>query len=278
MTDKYAVIGNPIVHSKSPIIHMKFAEMTGQNIVYTKIEGPLGGFREAIEIFRTTGGAGVNVTTPFKLDAFAYATKLTEQARLAGAVNALKFERGEIIAQNFDGIGLVRDIVHNLGYPMVGKRVLLLGAGGAARGSILPFLSEKPAQLVIINRTTSKAKGLVDKFSIFAERCEFSHGSYTELGESSEKFDMVINATSASMRGELPPVSANVFKPGCLAYELAYAKGLTPFLRFAQGAGAGRLADGVGLLVEQAAEAFEWWRGVRPSTASMITALTIPLL
>ena len=278
MTDKYAVIGNPIAQSKSPFIHLKFAEQTGQDIDYTKIEGPLGGFREATDAFRKAGGAGMNVTAPFKLDAFAYATDLTEQARLAGAVNALKFEGEKVFAQNFDGIGLVRDIVHNLGFPMAGRRILLLGAGGAARGAILPFLKEKPAQLLIVNRTVSKAKDLFEQLSPYAGSCQFSYGSYPELADCPEKFDMVINATSASLRAELPPVHTCVFKPGCLAYELAYGKGLTPFLRFAQGAGAGRMVDGVGMLVEQAAEAFEWWRGVRPETASMISTLTVPLV
>ena len=278
MTGKYAVIGNPISQSKSPFIHMKFAELTGQDIDYTKIEGPLGGFREAAEAFRTAGGSGMNVTTPFKLDAFDYASDLTEQARLAGAVNALKFEGGKIFAQNFDGIGLVGDIVRNQGFPMAGRRILLLGAGGAARGAILPFLKEKPAQLLIVNRTVSKAKDLFEQLSPFAGSCEFAYGSYPELGDRHEKFDMVINATSASLRGELPPVDTGVFKPGCLAYELAYGRGLTPYLRLAQVAGAGRLVDGVGMLVEQAAEAFEWWRGVRPDTRSMIDTLTVPLV
>lgn len=278
MTDKYAVIGNPIAQSKSPFIHLKFAEQAGQDIDYTKIEGVLGGFREAVEAFRKAGGVGMNVTAPFKLDAFDYATDLTEQARLAGAVNALKFEGDKVFAQNFDGIGLVRDIVHNQGCPMAGRRVLLLGAGGAARGAILPFLKEKPAQLLIVNRTVSKAKELFEQLAPFAEGCEFSYGAYPDLGDCPVKFDMVINATSASLRGELPPLPVNVFKPGCLAYELAYGKGLTPFLRLAQDAGAGRLVDGVGMLVEQAAEAFEWWRGVRPETASMISTMTVPLV
>ena len=278
MTDKYAVIGNPIGHTKSPLIHMTFAKQTGQDIDYTAIEGPLGGFRAAAETFRKAGGCGMNVTAPFKLDAFAYATDLTEQAQLAGAVNALKFADGKVYAQNFDGIGLTRDIVHNLGYPMAGKRVLLLGAGGAARGAMLPFLNEKPAKLVLVNRTLSKAKELFEQFSPYAGDCDFSFCSYPELGGLHEKFDMVINATSASLRGELPPVHTGVFAPGCLAYELAYGKGLTPFLRLAQGAGAQKLADGVGMLVEQAAEAFEWWRGVRPETGSMITTMTVPLV
>ncbi len=277
MTDKYAVIGNPISQSKSPLIHTTFARQSGQDIEYTTVEGELGGFRDAAEAFRKAGGCGMNVTAPFKLDAFAYATDLSEQARLAGAVNALKFEGDRIHAQNFDGIGLVRDIVQNLGYPMEDRRVLLLGAGGAARGAMLPFLKQKPAQLLVVNRTVSKAQALVEQFSPYAG-CEYSYCSYPELADIPVKFDLVINATSTSLRGELPPVHTGVFAPGCLAYELAYGKGLTPFLRLAQGAGAQRLADGVGMLVEQAAEAFEWWRGVRPETVSMISTLTVPLV
>ena len=277
MTDTYAVIGNPIGHTKSPLIHSTFAQQTGQDIEYVAIEGALGSFREVAEEFRLSGGRGMNVTAPFKLDAFAYATDLSEQARLAGAANALKFEDGRIYAQNFDGIGLTRDIVHNIGASMAGRRVLLLGAGGAARGAMLPFLKQKPAQLLVVNRTVSKARDLVSEFGRYAEG-EFSCCSYPELGDLPAKFDLVINATSASLRGELPPVHTSVFAPGCLAYELAYGKGLTPFLSLARGAGAQRLADGVGMLVEQAAEAFEWWRGVRPETAALISRLTVPLV
>lgn len=276
MTDSYAVIGNPIGHTKSPLIHTAFAKQTGQAIEYIAIEGRIGGFCEDAETFRRAGGRGMNVTAPFKLDAFAYATDLSESAQLAGAVNALKFEGAHIYAENFDGLGLVRDITHNLGTPMQGKRVLLLGAGGAARGALLPFLRQQPAQLLLVNRTLSKAQALVEQFKDYAEG-DFSCCSYPELGDLPVKFDLVINATSASLRGELPPVHTGVFGPGCLAYELAYGKGLTPFLRLAQGAGAGKLADGVGMLVEQAAEAFEWWRGVNPETTSMIETLTVPL-
>ena len=276
MTDQYAVIGNPIGHTKSPLIHSTFARQTGQVIDYTAIEGRIGVFREDAEAFRLAGGCGMNVTAPFKLDAFAYATDLSEQARLAGAVNALKFDGDRVHAQNFDGIGLCRDIVHNLGYPLQGKRVLLLGAGGAASGAMLPFLEQKPAQLLLVNRTVSKAQALFEQFKGYAKG-EFAYCSYPDLADVAEKFDMVINATSASLRGELPPVHTGVFAPGCLAYELAYGKGLTPFLKLAQGAGAQRLADGVGMLVEQAAEAFEWWRGVRPQTAAMIEKLRVPL-
>ncbi len=274
MTDKYAVIGNPISHSKSPLIHSSFAAQTGQDLTYNIIEAPLDGFRQAAEAFRSAGGRGLNVTTPFKLDAFAYATDLADEARLAGAVNALKFEGDKVFANNFDGVGLVHDIVHNLGFSITGRRVLLLGACGAARGAILPILAQKPDRLLIVNRTESSAYALAEQFSACGE---LSASSYSALGASPTAFDIVINATSASMRGELPPVHTDVFSPECLAYEMVYGKGLTPFLRLAQEAGAARLADGVGMLVEQAAEAFVWWRGVRPETGPVIAALTVRL-
>ncbi|MDB5850056.1 MAG: shikimate dehydrogenase, partial [Rhodoferax sp.] len=153
MTDRYAVIGNPIAQSKSPLIHGMYAEVTGQDIEYGKIEGSLGGFADAVDAFRAAGGRGMNITAPFKLDAFAYATERSERAELAGAVNAMKFDGNRVMAENFDGLGLVRDVVHNLGCAMAGKRVLLLGAGGATRGALLPFLAEQPALLFIANRT-----------------------------------------------------------------------------------------------------------------------------
>ena len=273
MTDRYAVIGNPISQSKSPLIHGMYADVTAQDIEYTKIEGPLGGFKEAVDAFRAAGGRGLNITAPFKLDAFAYANEWSEGARLAGAVNAMKFEGDRVMAENFDGVGLVRDVVHNLGCPLAGKRVLVLGAGGATRGALLPFLAEKPAHLFIANRTMEKARELV---ATVAAHGAVSGGGYADL--EGQKFDIVFNATSASLRAELPPVSASVFASTELAYELAYGKGLTPFLRLAQNAGVKKLADGVGMLAEQAAEAFEWWRGMRPDTRAVIEKLTVPLL
>lgn len=280
MTDQYAVIGNPIGHTKSPLIHMSFAGETGQDITYTAIEGPLGGFAAAVDAFRAGGGRGLNITAPFKLDAFAYATDLRERAKLAGAVNAMKFEDGpdggQVIADNFDGVGLVNDIQRNLGSPLAGKRVLLLGAGGAARGTILPILEQKPAELVIANRTLSKAQALESQFSTHGRLSGTDYAALT--GGRSGGFDVVLNATSASLRGELPPVDTAAFAADCLAYELVYGKGLTPFLRLAQGVGVRRLADGVGMLVEQAAEAFAWWRGIRPDTRPVIERLTVPLV
>lgn len=273
MTERYAVIGNPIGFSKSPMIHGMFAEATGQNMDYTRIEAPIGKFAEAVDAFRTSGGRGVNITAPFKLDAYAYATRRSERAELAGAANAMKFDGALVYAENFDGVGLVRDVVHNLNYPIKGKRVLLLGAGGAARGALLPFLEQEPATLVIANRTLAKALELA---KIGGAQGRVQGCDYADL--KGESFDVVFNATSASLRNELPPVPTAAFGSDCLAYELAYGKGLTPFLRLAQGAGAKTLADGVGMLAEQAAEAFAWWRGVRPETRAVIEALTIPLV
>lgn len=273
MTDRYAVIGNPIAQSKSPMIHMAFAEAAGQSISYVPLLAPPGGFAIEVDRFRAAGGRGLNITAPCKLDAFAYATRLLDRARLAGAVNALKFEGGEAIADNFDGVGLLTDIQGNLGVSLAGRRVLLLGAGGATRGAMQPFLGAGPAALVLANRDAGKAQALAAEFR--------DHGAPTAMGyedlASQAPFDLVVNATSASLFGGLPPVPARSFAPGCLAYELAYGKGLTPFLHAARGAGAGRFADGVGMLVEQAAEAFAWWRGVRPDTAPMIRQMTVPL-
>jgi shikimate dehydrogenase len=273
MTDKYAVIGNPIGHTKSPLIQGMFAAATGKHIEYTAILGRLEQFASTVDAFRASGGRGLNVTAPFKLDAFSYATDLSERARLAGAVNAMKFEGDRVFAENFDGVGLVRDVTHNLGCSLAGKRVLVLGAGGATRGALLPFLEQKPALLVLANRTVDKAEALA---SGLARHGRISGGGYTELAD--QQFDVVFNATSASLRGELPPVPSTVFAEGCLAYELLYGKGLTPFLRLAQNAGVRRLADGVGMLAEQAAEAFAWWHDVRPDTRPVISHLTVPLV
>ncbi len=273
MTDLYAVIGNPISHTKSPLIHAMFAEAAGQDLAYVAIEGPPGGFVGRVDQFRREGGRGLNVTAPFKLDAFAYATDVSDRARLAGAVNALKFEGERAEAENFDGVGLVTDIQRNLGCPLAGKRILLLGAGGATRGVIIPFLAEKPAELVIANRTPDKARALAAEFSAYGKILGTGYGDLA----GHPPFDLVINATSAGVAGDLPPVPPASFAKGCLGYDLAYGKGLTPFLRVARSAGASRLADGVGMLVEQAAGAFEWWRGVRPDTAPVIGRLAIPL-
>ena len=272
MTDRYAVIGHPISHSKSPQIHAAFARATGQDIAYTAIEAPLDGFAVTVQAFRASGGRGVNVTLPFKLQACELATDPSEAARLAGAANALKFEGDRVYAENFDGIGLVTDIQRNLGHTLRGRRVLLLGAGGATRGALLPIAQQGPALLMVANRTADKAHALR---SDFAAHVTLHSGGYADLA--GETFDVVINATSAGLAGEALPLPGGLFAPGALAYDMVYGKGLTPFLRQAREAGVSALADGVGMLVEQAAEAFLWWRGVRPSTTGVIADLSVPL-
>jgi shikimate dehydrogenase len=272
---QYAVIGNPIVQSKSPVIHSHFAAATHQDLVYSKIEGSLaeGGFKASVDAFRAAGGLGMNVTAPFKLDAFAYATRASDRAKQAGAVNALKFLDGEVFAENFDGIGLVRDIEVNLQCPWQGKRVLLLGAGGAVRGAIMPILEKDPALLVIANRTAAKA---IDLAQTYLSRANISGCGFDELN--GQQFDIILNATSASLTAQTIHLPASIFKSTSLAYELAYGQGLTAFLHLAKSAGVTKLADGVGMLVEQAAEAFFWWRGVRPNTETMIKEFSVPLV
>ncbi len=272
MTDRYAVFGNPVVHSKSPQIHAAFACQTGQDLDYGLVEAPLGGFADALADFVTAGGRGCNITVPFKIDAFEAATETRPGAEQAGASNCLKLQDGRIIAENFDGIGLLKDIEQNLSTPLAGKRVLLLGAGGATRGVLVPFLSASPAQVTIANRTASKAADLAQGFS--------AHGPIEGIGYNAlagQAFDIVVNGTSASLNGDRLPLPDGLFAPGALAYEMVYAKGLTPFLNQARAGGVTNLADGVGMLVEQAAEAFAWWRGIRPETAAVIRDITVPL-
>ena len=279
MPDRYAVIGHPIAHSKSPLIHGLFAQATGQDMTYGLIDGGAdeGGFARALAEFAASGGRGLNVTLPFKLQALAAADEASEDARLAGAANALRFDSGRIEARNFDGIGLVRDITHNLGAALAGRRVLVLGAGGATRGALRPLALAGAAQILVANRTADKARALADELAPHCGECALRGGGLDALAGVAP-FDVVINATSASLSGDAPPVPASVFAPGALAYDMVYGKGLTPFLRAAQAAGVARVADGVGMLVEQAAEAFAWWRGVRPDTREALARLTVPLV
>lgn len=278
MPDRYAVIGHPIAHSKSPFIHGLFAQATGQDMVYEAIDGGAepGGFERALAAFRAAGGRGMNVTLPFKLAALAVADSASEDARLAGAANTLSFEGGRIEARNTDGIGLVRDIEVNLGLPLAGRRVLLLGAGGATRGAVLPIARAGAARIVIANRTADKAEALAAELAPHLGGVPLVGCGLAALGTQGA-FDVVINATSASLDGQAPAVPAGAFAPGALAYDMVYGKGLTPFLRLARQAGCARLADGVGMLVEQAAEAFAAWRGVRPDTREALARLTVPL-
>lgn len=264
MTDRYAVVGNPISHSKSPLIHAAFARQTGQDLCYEALLAPLDGFAQCVAEFRRAGGKGLNVTVPFKVEAWQLATRLSERARLAQAVNTLQFaEGGEIYGDNTDGAGLVRDIVHNLGFPLEGKTILLMGAGGAARGVLLPMLEMRPASVFIVNRTAAKAGELQAQFAAFGT---LTAGSYEAL--QGKSFDVVINATSSGLDDQLPPLPPGVFADGALAYDMMYGKE-TPFLVFAREQGAQTVADGLGMLVEQAAEAFLLWRGMRPDTLSV---------
>jgi len=275
MTDRYAVIGNPIAHSKSPQIHAAFARQTGQDIDNERLLAPLDVFRVTVEGFRASGGSGANVTVPFKLEAFDLADEVSQRAKDAQAANFLSFDSGRIRADNTDGTGLTRDIAGNLGFGIAGRRLLLMGAGGAARGALQPLLAQQPAILTIANRTPEKALQLAEAFRYHpaAASSVLSALRYEELA--GHRFDLVINATSSSLQGELPPLPAGVFAGGSLAYDMMYDRRLTPFLVFAQFQGAAQLADGLGMLVEQAAESFFLWRGVRPETAPVIARLRI---
>lgn len=261
MTDHYAVFGNPISHSKSPQIHAAFARQTGQDLTYVALLAPLEGFAACVAAFQAGGGAGANVTVPFKEQAHALSGQLTARAEAAGAVNTLVFGADGALGDNTDGAGLVRDLTHNLGLTLAGRRILLMGAGGAARGVIQPLLEQAPALLFIANRTADKALALAERFG-----CQ--GGGY---GDMSGGFDLVVNATAASLAGDLPPLPEDVFAADALAYDMMYGRD-TPFLAFARAQGA-RVADGLGMLVEQAAEAFHLWRGVRPDTRPVIDSL-----
>ena len=270
MTDKYAVFGNPIEHSKSPDIHRQFAEQTGQDLSYSKQLVAEDGFEAAANEFFANGGKGLNITVPFKQDAYAYVARTTPRARRAGAVNTLTLEAdGTILGDTTDGIGLVGDIVHNLGWQIRHKKVLVLGAGGAVRGVLEPLLEQQPQHVVIANRTVDKALQLAKGFAEFGYLlgCGFDM-----LGE--QQFDLVINGTSASLQGDLPPLPDNLIDPdaGTACYDMLYGAEPTPFMQWAAERGA-LVSDGLGMLVGQAAESFGLWRGVRPETAPVIANL-----
>ncbi|MDP2826768.1 MAG: shikimate dehydrogenase [Sulfuritalea sp.] len=280
MTDRYAVFGNPIGHSKSPRIHALFAAQTGQDISYQAILAEKDGFAAAVSAFIAAGegpAKGANVTVPFKEQAFRLATRRTARADAAGAVNTLSFEQDAVIGDNTDGAGLVRDLKNNLGCDPAGRRILLLGAGGAARGAILPLLLEHPAELLIANRTEETAARLALEFANPFARLpgcavEVKAEGTGFAGLAGRAFDLVINATSTGLGGAILPLPTCVFAPRCVAYEMVYGRA-TPFMNQARESGA-RVADGLGMLVEQAAEAFFVWRGVRPRTAPVLAALT----
>ncbi|MDD5296088.1 MAG: shikimate dehydrogenase [Rhodocyclaceae bacterium] len=272
MSDSYAVFGNPIAHSKSPLIHAEFARQTGQDMRYEAILAPLDGFPAAVVAFCAAGGRGANVTVPFKLEAYALCGgRLSERARAAGAVNTLSIGPEGISGDNTDGVGLVADIRDNLAFPIQGRRILLLGAGGAARGVILPLLSQAPESLTIANRTAEKAVELARLFS--GAGAGVTACALAELA--GRHFDLVINATAASLSDQAPELPDGLYAEGSMAYDMVYGKGLTPFLTRAGEQGAAHLADGLGMLIEQAAEAFFVWRGVRPPTASVFDMLRL---
>lgn len=268
MTDRYAVIGNPVAHSRSPEIHAAFASQTGQDIAYLRLLAPREGFADTVRAFRGEGGRGANVTVPFKEEAFRLADTLSPRAQSAGAVNTLRFGAEGILGDNTDGIGLVRDL-GRLGVAISGMRVLLLGAGGAARGAMQPMLEQGPAQLVIANRTESRARELVSRFA-GTGNARLEYAAFAALA--GRRFDLVINATSASLAGEAMALPEGAFADMALAYDMMYARSDTPFLAAARAQGA-RVADGLGMLVEQAAESFFLWRGVRPETGPVLEAL-----
>ena len=270
--DRYAVIGNPIAHSKSPQIHAVFAKQTRQAMHYEAILSPLDGFGETVNNLITQGYKGANVTVPFKFEAFNLCDELSARAEAAGAVNTLTFEHGNIKGDNTDGAGLVSDIVNNLKIPLQGKRILLVGAGGAAQGVLLPLIAQNPTSILIANRGLEKAQKLVKHVTKNAA-CHITACDFVTLNQPflQQPFDVVINATSASLNDASLPISDEVFGVKTTAYDMMYGRE-TPFMAQARANGA-QVADGLGMLVEQAAEAFYLWRGVRPSTQPVIQQL-----
>jgi shikimate dehydrogenase len=270
--DRYAVIGNPVAHSKSPFIHARFAEQTGEPIEYTHLLAPVDGFVPHVRAFIEAGGRGMNVTVPFKLEAHAFADTLSPRAASAGAVNTLRFGADGVYGDNTDGFGLVRDIEVNLGVSLKGARILLLGAGGAARGVVLPMLERLPHTLTIVNRTAVKADELVGQFATAARDvgCRLTWGGAHAIEPGA--YDVIVNATAGSLDASLPECDDGAFGAGTLAYDMMYGAQPTVFMRHAEKLGA-RAADGLGMLVEQAAESFHIWRGVRPDGAQVLALL-----
>jgi shikimate dehydrogenase len=269
--DRYCVMGNPVEHSKSPWIHARFAELTGERLEYGRRLVALDGFAEGVRAFRAEGGRGCNVTMPFKFEAARMANFRSARADLAGACNCLRFEADGIHGENTDGIGLVADLQHNAGVSLGGRDLLLVGAGGGAAGVLGPLLQARPRRVVVANRTLEKAQVLVQSHAMLA------NDTYVDLQACAlhavpGSFDVVINGTASSLGGASVPVAANVLKPSALAYDLMYGPAAEGFLRWAAEHGAtGR--DGLGMLVEQAAEAFQFWRGLRPPSAQVLAEL-----
>jgi len=265
--ERYVVIGNPIAHSLSPAIHARFAEQTGEALSYERLLVPEGAFAEHARRFFDAGGAGANVTLPFKVDAFEFADAASERAAAAGAANFLAARGARIEADNTDGIGLARDLETNLGIALAGARVLLVGAGGAARGVVAPILERAPALVVVANRTVSRAREIAEHF-----RARGAIVAAALDAIPAERFDLVLNATAASVHGEPLALPDRALQAGALAYDMAYGSAADPFLARARARGM-RASDGLGMLVEQAAESFFLWRGVRPPTRSVLASL-----
>jgi len=269
--DRYVVLGNPVAHSRSPAIHAAFARQTGQPVAYDRLLSPLDGFEATVRNFALGGGRGCNITVPFKLQAPLLAQRVSARAQLAGAANVLRLDPGGWFADNTDGAGLLRDIEAGAARPLAGQRVLLIGAGGAGAGVLGPLLAARPAEVVLANRTLAKAQALVETHSAWAA----DHGTAlraSDLHGCGSAFDVVLNASASSLQGAPSPVAAEVFAPGALAVDLMYGAAAEPWLRWAAQQGA-TPRDGLGMLVEQAAEAFFIWRGVRPDTAPVLQAL-----
>lgn len=266
--DYYAVIGNPIAHSKSPQIHTMFAEQHHQSLEYVARLAEIDAFRESIDDFRANGGKGVNVTVPFKLEAWALADERNEAATRAEAANTLSFtEDGRILAANTDGIGMVSDLVHNNGIGLKNKRILILGAGGAVQGVLQPVLAEHPATVFIANRTASKAQTLAEKFSDLGD---IQGGGFDDIDH---PFDLIINGTAASLEGIVPPIPDTCLAKNGSCYDMMYSSQDTAFVAWAKQHHANHALDGLGMLIEQAAESFRIWRGIQPKTAAVFKAL-----
>jgi shikimate dehydrogenase len=268
--DRYAVVGNPVAHSKSPLIQEAFARATGQRMRYERLLAPLDGFAETVRTFAEANGFGLNVTIPFKLQAFALARERSTRAQSARACNTLAWRGDHWFGDNTDGAGVVRDLTRNLGETIAGRKLLVLGAGGAARGIAGALLAERPLRLVIANRTHAKAIELAAQF----ER-EGPVRAAPLASLSGQQFDIVVNATSLGLGTSVPEGlwPHRLFAPQALAYDLIYADQTTPFLHWARGEGAARAADGLGMLIEQAAESFYLWRGIRPDTGPVFRML-----
>ena len=268
MTDRYAVIGNPIGHSLSPRIHAAFAAQTGDDISYSRLLGAIDHVERDFEQFFASGGRGLNVTVPFKEAACRFADRLSERAREAGAVNTLIAKATGIHGDNTDGAGLVNDLAGNHGFAFAGKRILLLGAGGAARGVLQPLLDEAPARLVIANRTAQKA---IDLAARATAQIDVTGCGLDSL--QGQRFELIVNATAAGLDARVPPIPDDCLADGAWTYDMMYGAQPTAFVQWGRGHGAAVALDGLGMLVEQAAESFRLWRGVRPDTAGVITAL-----